>query len=223
MEQIVFVLAAIFSVVLWTMYRRHHRQAMQARAMLLDNSDKVIAIKRSQVDRAGFRHVSGEFDGTAVSLKLEVDNLTARRLPVMWLHLTMLRPSDSTGSLDMLMRPQSGDAFSPGWDWSQMVTPLKNWPEHARYVSENSPPDLQSIDSDVRTIFADQRAKEVLITPQAVRLTYLIRQADRGNYLLMRNAEFDLQPVDSAEIAALTRQLHRLVNNLDGEVCDAAA
>lgn len=223
MSQLIFVLAVIFGLILWGMYTKHHKQAMQARRSLLDNSDKVIHIKHSQVDRAGFRHVSGDFDGSGVSLKLEVDNLTARKLPVMWLHISMLRPKEREGSLDILVRPQSGDAFSPGWNWERAVTPLKSWPQHARYVTRQQTPVLQTIDSDVRTIFADQRAKELLITPELVRLTYMVRQADRGNYLLMRSAEFDMQPIDSAEIAALTRQLSRLLMNLDGEVCDEAA
>lgn len=223
MDLIVYVLAVIFTVTLSIMYRKHHKQAMLARKGLLDHSDKVINIRKSLIDRAGFRHVSGEFDGTSVSLKLEVDNLTARKIPVMWLHITMLREQETNNSLDILVRPQTGDAFSPGWNWNRHVTPLKSWPQHARYVSQGRAPVLQTIDTDVRTIFADQRAKELLITPDQIRLTYLIRQADRGNYLLMRSAEFDMQPIDSAEIAALTRQLHRLVKNLDEEVCDEAA
>jgi hypothetical protein len=223
MAQFIFVMAAVFSVVLWLMYRRHHRRVMQARSVLLSQSNKVINIKQSVVDRAGFRHLLGEFAGTTVGLKLEVDNLTARKLPVMWLHITMLRPSGSSGSLDILVRPQSSDVFSPGWDWNRPITPLRSWPQHARYVSRDRTPLLQTIDSDVRTIFADQRAKELLITPESVRLTYLVRQAERGQYLLLRSAEFDMQPIDSAEIAALTRQLQTLVVNLDGVRCDEAA
>lgn len=223
MSPFIFPLAVIFSLVLWTIYRKHHKQAIAARGSLLDDCDKVIRIKHSQVDRAGFRHVSGELGDTKVGLKLEVDNLTARKLPVMWLHITMLRPREAEGSLDILIRPQSCDAFSPGWNWNQMVMPPRDWPQHARYVTRDKAPVLQTIDSDVRTIFADQKAKELLITPEMVRLTYMVRQADRGNYLLMRNAEFDMQPIDSAEIAALTRQLNRLLINLDKEVCDEAA
>ena len=83
-------------------------------------------------------------------------------------------------------------------------------------MSRGVTPELQAIDADVRTIFADQKVKELLITPDAVRLTYLIRQADRGNYLLLRSVQFDDEPIDSDQIAALTRQLQRLQQNLIG-------
>lgn len=223
MTQLIIVMAVVFSGVLWLMYLRHHHRVMQDRAALLSHSEKVIAIRESRIDKAGFRHVAGVFDGAGVSLKLEVDNLTARKLPIMWLHITMLRPPGRKDSLDILARPQNSDVFSPGWNWYKQVTPLKSWPQHARYVSQGSVPVLESIDSDIRTIFADQRAKEVLITPESVRLTYLIRQADRGHYLLLRTADFDMEPIDSAEIAALTRQLQTLLSNLDRRVFDEAA
>ncbi len=122
MTQFIFVIAAVFSILLWRMYRHHHRMVMQARSDLLSQSSKVINIKKSVADRAGFQHLLGDYDGTTVGLKLEVDNLTARKLPVMWLHITMLRPENSSGSLDILVRPQTGDVFSPGWNWNKPIT-----------------------------------------------------------------------------------------------------
>lgn len=223
MTQFIVFISLVFALVLWAMYRRHHRQVMQDRAALFNEAYKVLNIRQSVADRAGFRHVLGQFAGHSVALRLEIDNLTARKLPVMWLHITMLRPDDASGSLDILVRPNSSDVFSPGWNWGREVTPLKSWPQHARYVSRGQPPVLQTIDNDIRTIFADQRAKELLITPEAARLTYLIKQADRGHYLLLRTADFDMQPLDSAEIAALARQLQTLLVNLDGIHYEKAA
>jgi len=217
------VLSVGFGLLLWLMYRRHHQQVLQDRSTLLSDSDKVLSVTQTQTDRAGFPQLLGEFGGHTVALRLEVDNLTPRKLPIMWLHLTLLRPARSTGSLDILVRPQPSDVFSPGWNWLKTVTPLKSWPQHARYSSQGTVPPLQAIDNDVRTIFADQYAKELLITPESVRLTYLVRQADRGHYLLLRTADFDMQPIDSAEIGACLRQLQTLMLNLDGVQCDEAA
>ncbi len=208
-------ISLVFAIVLWQLYRRHHRQVVGDRAALFDEAHKVLNIRHSVADRAGFRHVLGHFAGHSVALRLEVDNLTARKLPIMWLHITMLRPDDASDSLDILVRPSNSDVFSPGWNWDREITPLKSWPQHARYVSRGNAPVLQKIDSDVRTIFADQRAKELLITPEAVRLTYLIKQADRGHYLLLRTADFDMEPLDPSEIAALTRQLQNVLVKLD--------
>lgn len=212
-----------FALMLWLMYRRHHNQVMQARNSLFSDVEKLITIKQSVHDRAGFPQLLGEFSNNTVALRLEVDNLTPRKLPIMWLHITLLRQTNANDSLDILVRPQPSDVFSPGWDWPKTITPPKNWPQHARYSSQGRAPMLQSIDSDIRTIFADQRAKEILITPETVRFTYLVRQADRGHYLLLRAADFDMQPIESDEIAACIRQLQKLLVNLDGVQCDEAA
>lgn len=223
MAEFLSLLSVGFGLLLWLMYRRHDQQVLRDRAALLSETGKVLRVTQTQRDRAGFPQLLGEFSGSKVALRLEVDNLTPRKLPIMWLHITLLRQKGATGSLDVLVRPQPSDVFSPGWNWNKSVTPLKSWPQHARYSSQGSVPALQAIDNDVRTIFADQHAKELLITPESVRLTYLVRQADRGHYLLLRTADFDMQPVDPAEIAACLRQLQTLMLNLDGVQCDEAA
>ncbi|GAB4297852.1 MAG: hypothetical protein Kow0083_10500 [Methylophaga sp.] len=223
MTQLVIVLTVVFAFVLWLMYRRHHRQTMQDRAGFLSESHKVIDIKQSRLDKAGFHQVQGEFFEHPVTLKLEIDSLTPRKLPIIWLHVTMQRKTAGQESLDMLMRPQPGDIFSPGWNWHKTVLPPKHWPQHARYATQGRVPELQTIDSDVSTIFADQRAKELLIMPEYVRLTYLVRQADRGHYLLLRSADFDMTPIDPAEIGALLRQLQILMGHLEGIDYESAA
>lgn len=215
-EFIIVSLAVLFSLVLWWMYRKHHQQVSQSRAALLSDCNKVITISETQFDSAGYAAIKGEFASTPISLRLEVDNLTARKIPVMWLHITMPRQDKNGGSLDVLVRPQINDIYSPSWSWNKVVTPLTGWPQHARFMSKDKTPDLTLIDDDVRNLFADERTKELVVTPEAVRLTYLIRQADRGHYLLLRSVDFDQSPIDSDQLAALGRQLRHLLGSLEG-------
>lgn len=222
-EFIVVSVAMLFSLVLWWMYRKHHHQVSQSRAALLSDCNKVITIHETQFDRAGYAAVKGEFSSKPISLRLEVDNLTARKIPVMWLHITMPRQDTRGGSLDILVRPQVNDVYSPSWNWNKVVTPLAGWPQHARFMSKDKTPDLTLIDADVRNLFADERTKELVVTPEAVRLTYLIRQADRGHYLLLRSVEFDQSPIDSDQVAALSRQLRHLLGSLHGDYQHEAA
>lgn len=217
MTQLIIVLFVVsLSLLLWALYQRYRQHLIKSRAGLLSQSDKVIEISKSVTDRAGLSHIRGRFADTDVSLKVELGTASSRKQADIWLHITVYRHTESQSSLDILARPQTSDVFSPGWNWSRPVTPLKSWPQHARYMSRDKAPVLQHIDSDVRTIFADQQVKGLLIVPEAIRLTYLIKHNGRGPYPLLGDA--DMQPVDSAEIAALTRQLQKLVLNLDGEV-----
>ena len=218
----IFIIATVFTVLFGLAYRRHNQKVMQSRAAILSDCQKMIERPEYQADSSGFARILGQSQGLTVALAIEVDNLTARKLPVMWLHLTVFRSRPATESLDILVRPQTTDIFSPSWDWAKSVTPLGGWPEHARYMTMGEPPLLQAIDNDVKTLFADKRCKELLVTPERIRLTYMARQADRGHYLLLRAAEFDYTPIDADEVAALLRQLQHLLVNLE-EVCHEAA
>ena len=203
-------------------YYRNRQQVMQARKAIFSDCYKLLNKAQSQPDRAGFVSLTGQLQGVNASMAIEVDNLTPRKLPVMWLHLTVVRENAVPGTLDILARPNNTEFFSPSWEWSQTVRPLTGWPDHARYMTRDVPPQLSAIDNDVKTLFADKRTKALLITPQYLRLTYMLRQGDRGHYLLLRAADFDYSPIDADEIAALIRQLKHLQDNLQ-EVCDEAA
>lgn len=206
----------------WRIYR-HQQAEIRKRTQLLSESNKVITISKHTTDRFGLGQLTGTFAGNNVSLKLELDNHPSRSEPLMWLHISLQRPGTHAGSLDILMKPDKADEFSPGWQWSRPITPLKCWPQHARYMSRERPPVLQHIDTDIRSLFADQNIKALLILPDTIRLTYLIKQAQTKPLPLIANAKFDMTPIDSAEIAALIRQLQKLAFNLDGEVAQNEA
>lgn len=201
----------------WLIYR-YQQIEIRKRTQLLSESNKVITISKHITDRDGLGQVTGTFAGNDVSLKLELDTHTSRPEPLMWLHISLQRPANSTGSLDIVISPEPADRFSPGWQWPRPITPLKCWPQKARYMSRERPPVLQHIDTNIRSLFADQNIKALLILPETIRLTYLIKQAQTTFLSLLTNAKFDMTPVDSAEIAALIRQLQKLAFNLDGEV-----
>lgn len=225
MTQLLLVLFVVsLGLSLWVLYHRHKQEVINSRAGLLSQSDKVIQISKSVTDKAGLSYIRGRFADMDVSLEIEIGTHSSRKQADTWLHITMYRLNAGRDSLDILAHPQTSDVFSPGWNWSRPVTPLKSWPKHARYMSRDKAPVLKRIDSDVRTIFADQQVKGLLVLPEAIRLTYLIKQKDSRDYRLLGSAGLGIDAVDSAQIAALIRQLQNMVLNLDSEgVCRAAA
>jgi hypothetical protein len=48
--------------------------------------------------------------------------------------------------------------------------------------------------------------KELLVTPSMLRLTYMAQQAERGEYLIMRNAVFAQAPIKREILEALLKQ-----------------
>ncbi|MEC9411922.1 MAG: hypothetical protein VX829_04500 [Pseudomonadota bacterium] len=212
------------STCLLLLYRHHHRHVLVSRQQVFDDCHEVVQMTSSTLDGQGYASVFADWNNARVKLSVEVDNLTARKLPVMWMHITLYRThKDSSGAtLDILVRPQNTESFSPSWQWIKPVMPLAGWPQHARYMTKTQPPPLAGIDQDIKDLFADSRCKELLITPMAIRLTCLAKQSDRGHYLLLRAINFDDKPIEASLVADLLHKLDNLVTHLD-EVQDEAA
>lgn len=218
------MLVLFSSSCLFVMYRRHHQQVLASRSQVFDDCHHIVDLTSSKTDEQGYTSIYADWNDTRVKLSVEVDNLTARKLPVMWMHITLFRKhKDSSGAtLDILARPQNTESFSPSWLWLKPVMPLGGWPQHARYMTKTKPPSLTSIDQDVKDLFADDRCKELLITPGAIRLTYLAKQSDRGHYLLLRAINFDDKPIESNLIKGLLQKLDAMAGHMN-EVQNEAA
>ena len=54
--------------------------------------------------------------------------------------------------------------------------------------------------------FVDEKMKELLIMPNMVRLTYMAKQADRGEYLILRNAVYSDAPITRHVVESLIKQ-----------------
>jgi len=167
-------------------------------------------------NEAGYAQLQGIYRGFPVRLSLEEDHLGLRKIPSLWLHLSVEeKDKPARGTLDMLMRPQNTEFYSPSWEWDGHVAPLPGWPDHAIYRTQGEHPDLQQLDAPVRRLFADEKAKELLLTPQRLRLTYQAKQAERGEYLLLRTAAFDHKPLPRDQVSGLLDQAVDMRRNLE--------
>jgi hypothetical protein len=207
----------LFTGILGWMYFSHHRETRRGRSRLLDECATLLENPKISSNEAGYARLEGLYSGFAVRMMLEEDHIGVRKIPSLWLHL-VVKGQDATvaGTLDMLMRPQNTEFYSPSWDWNGHVTPLPGWPDHAIYRTQDEPPDLQKIDASVRRLFSDEKAKELLLMPQSVRLTYQAKQADRGEYLLLRSTAFDHLPLSQDEVRGLLDQAVGIRQDLEG-------
>ncbi len=146
----------------------------------------------------GLPRLCGRYAGFDVQLQPVVDTLALRRLPVLWLLVTLQDKLPVPGRLDLMMRPAGPTTFS---NFDLLPVTLKNpagFPELAVLRSDDSgrgfPPELLQPHVD---LFADKRAKELLITPLGVRIVWMLAEAERARYGILRQAEFgavSLQP-----------------------------
>ena len=65
------------------------------------------------------------------------------------------------------------------------------------------------------TAFDDVRTKELLVTPRGLRLVYQASQAERAEYLVLRQAKFAAIGLDVALVSNLLDRLIALAADLD--------
>lgn len=217
---------AVFSI--WFLcfsFQRRHQRISKMRADFFSESSKVITIKHSSIDSDGYQSLMGYFTGSEVKLCLEEAQQKQKgKSAVIWLHITLYRYSNTQTSLGIVVRPAADDGFKLNWHGARLITPLKSWPQDAHYTTRGRTPVLQQIEPEIRALFADQQIKALSILPETLTLTYAIPQPD----ITLRDV-FQTPPrspvmTDSAEIAALIRQLQALLLELDGgtTIYDAA-
>jgi len=146
---------------------------------------------------AGTYRLAGRYEGYDVQAKAVTDTLALRKLPSLWLLVTLPGPVPVSATLDLMMRPTGPTTFSNFDDLPSSVPTPAGFPEHAVIRSDN--PALMPPTDLVRPLlpmFFGPRAKELLITPRGVRLVVLLAEADRARYGVFRQADFGEVSVD---------------------------
>jgi hypothetical protein len=167
----------------------------------------------------GYPRLVGRYQGLPVQVHPVIDTLAARRLPALWLLVTVQDNLPVTARFDLMMRPNAATTFS-NFDLLPATVELPpGFPEEAVLRTDDPqhllPPRLVSSHLD---LFKDARAKELLITPNGVRFVWLLAEANRARYAALRDANFgeiDLDP------DILRNLLDRLVS-LRHAIVDAA-
>ena len=209
------ILALLFAGWLWGIWRAQQRKLRAGRAGLLISAGDLLASPTMSTDAHGYACLKGDYEGYQLSLSFEPEHYSMRKLPNLCLHISVMRKRVGLTTLDILMRPQNTEAYSPYWGWDVMVQPLPAWPQHALYRSREQPPALVSIDTAIQSLFSDERCKELLLTERALRITYLAQQAERGDYLLLRAANFDHAPLPALLLQRLLQQAVKLTEKLE--------
>ena len=210
MKGVVFVLVValllLMIVLMFSKYQRDAKRKVQARNTVFDDCIGLLQQAQISQDKANLPVLQGNFSGYKVALSIVEDTLGWRKLPPLWLLVKVAANKISAGSLDMIVRPANNEFYSPSWQWDGNIRIPANWPQHAIIKYQQIPVDIALLVAHVPALFADEKMKELLIMPNMVRLTYLAKQADRGEYLIMRNAVYSDAPIARHVVESLIKQ-----------------
>ena len=164
----------------------------------------------------GFPILDGRHGGCPIRLRVIPDTLTLRRLPQLWLSVTLRKTLPIDADLALLARPTGAEFFSTTHRLPVRLTLPSglNGELLARGSSFAAQPLAEVLASQLDNFFADQRVKEVAVTRQGLRTIFQADQGKRGDYLLLRQSTFANSKVDPKAVMKIIHRLDAVEANL---------
>jgi hypothetical protein len=183
---------ALVSVALLVMLYQHDRRRLRAqRAKFFDLCLDLFQAYRVTQDGPVYPLLSGRYRDHEVRLAPLTDNMAWRKVPVLWLKVTVLQPNPYQSILDLLVRPGGVEVYSPSDELYHHLSLPEGWPEQALLCTDDPSaiPPLELITPHM-AVFADVYMKELVVTSRGVRLMRMIWQAKRLHYMVLREVSF---------------------------------
>lgn len=158
----------------------------------------------TRTEPTGFSRMTGHLGPQAFDVQVVMDSLTFRKLPALWVMLSLPDPLPVKSTLDIMVRPTGNEPFSHFSNLPQSLPPLEGLPEGTAIRSDDAAklPAAAILEPHL-AIFADPKVKELLIAPKGIRLVILAEEADRGRFLIFRDAEMGREPLHPSRLSPL--------------------
>ncbi|MFO1130622.1 MAG: hypothetical protein U1E16_01200 [Hyphomicrobiales bacterium] len=183
---------------------RDGRQRAARRAAFLDEVQSLFSGGLKKLKPDGFPRISGTYRDLTFDIQLVPDTLNFRKLPSLWLLVSLPEPMPVRATFDLMMRPRGVETFSKYNELPVQMAADPAFP-HDCSVRTDAPallPPRQLLLKHT-AILDDERAKELLISPKGLRIVWLAEEANRGRYLLFRDSEMGLSPLPAAQVRPL--------------------
>lgn len=218
------LLLALTAAALAILFWRQNRTIKAARGRLFDACLPLLDQPKPAQDAAYFPSVTARYEGRDISLALIAEHVVPRKLPVLWLLVTVKDRMPYAGTYDFLVRPHGIEFFSPSSALEHRLPLPAGWPEHATLRTDRPealPP--QELLDRHRGFFDDEKAKELVVAPKGVRLVYQVDQAKRAQFAVFREIQFTIGQVDPDLVRALLDRAVALHADLLRDTADDAA
>jgi hypothetical protein len=187
-----YAVALVAVALLVMLYRRDRKRLRTQRAQFFDYCLSLFQSYRVTQEGPTYPLLTGRYRGHDIRLEPVIDNMAWRKVPVLWLRVTVLQPNPFKSTLDLLVRPGGVEVFSPSSNLDHHLLLPDGWPEQALLCTDDpsSIPPLQLITPYI-SVFADPYMKELVVTSRGVRLVRMNWQANRLPYALLREIKFE--------------------------------
>ncbi len=203
------ILAGVLVVIFLRTYVAQKRRKVAAADLLFAQiRDVLVTPTQTSSTSLGSQRLDGFYKNNAVQVQTVTDTLATRKLPSLWLMVTVPTKLPVTAKLDMMLRSAGPTSFS-NFDFLRNSIRLPSgFPEHAALRSdhESGYANLKIVKNHIE-FFANPRAKELLITPDGLRLVVQLAEAERARYVVMREANFSDVQIDAELVQNMIESL----------------
>lgn len=198
--------------------RRLWREAARGRAdraAYLSLLRPLLAGPRLRLEPSGFPRLAGQYAGHAVDVQAVPDALSFRKLPALWLLVSLTEPQPLRGETRIMVRPSGLEPFSTFAQLPAETAPPPGFPAQC-VVRTTAPAHLPParVMTALAPLLKDPALKEIVLSPAGLRLVRLVEEAPRGGYLLFREADLGRSPVSAAMVQPMLDRLHELAQEL---------
>lgn len=201
---------AVAALGLWLGYLLFHesRRRADSRAAYFNAVKPLFQGGETRLQPTGFPRMTGRRDGLTFDLQAIPDTLTFRKLPALWVLVTLPEPLPLDATLDLMARPSGNEPFTRFATLPQSLPTPPDLPKEIAVRTDDAtripPPDLIAAHAD---LFQDPRVKELVLSPKGLRIVILAEEADRGRYLIFREAEMGRTPLPPSRLEPLLDRL----------------
>lgn len=194
------------TVALTVLHRGARRADAAERAQLFDEVVPLLADARLSGDPSrGYPVLTGRWEGRPVTVRALVDTLALRKLPVLWVEVLVERPLEVAGTVNVLLRPQGCEVFSPDAGFPHELPPPPGVPRPSRVSCAGAdraptPAALARALDPAADLLADPVTKELGIGRRGVRVVLRVAEGDQASYRTTRRAVFDRPRADAAAV-----------------------
>lgn len=177
---------------------RDNRRALGERLGLLDDVRQLFESASVTPGPDAFPVLKAAFpDGRSIAIEIVPDTLVCRRLPQLWLKLTIRDPQPRRRpTIGALSRSTGAEFYSMVHAMPDRVD-MQLSPDLPLLVRGRAPSgeEIKSAATAMRRVFADPLMKEAATTPQGVRIVRRLAEGSRGAHVLLRQAKFAVRAV----------------------------
>lgn len=177
---------------------------MALRHRLLDEAAGLLSEAEIAAGPDHFPVATGRIaDGRRVKIELIGDSMITRRLPQLWLRVTLYETARGDRPLiGALARPTGGEYYSLVHDMREWMAPPKTGTSMLmRGDGSATPWQAEHVRRRFSTLFADPQVKEAVISPNGVRIMRQAAQGERAAHLFLRQSRFAIASVPAEDIS----------------------